>query len=50
VRELVVGDILELKNGDRVPADCILVEEMNMKIDQSFYYPGQVNVEKEQSQ
>jgi magnesium-transporting ATPase (P-type) len=30
VRELVVGDIIEVNAGDRVPADCILIEEMNI--------------------
>jgi len=46
---VVVGDIVDLKQGDRVPADCILVEEMNIKVDQSMYFPGQVRVEKEES-
>ena len=40
VREVVVGDIVDLKQGDRVPADCILVEEMNIKVDQSMYFTG----------
>ena len=38
VRELVVGDIVQIKQGDRVPADCLLVEEMNITIDQSLYF------------
>lgn len=33
VRELVVGDIVDIKQGDRVPADCLLVEEMNITVD-----------------
>lgn len=33
--ELVVGDIIALEAGDRVPADCILVEEQDMFVDQS---------------
>jgi len=28
--ELVVGDILLLNVGDFVPADCILIEDMDM--------------------
>jgi len=28
--ELVVGDILLLEVGDFVPADCVLIEDMNM--------------------
>lgn len=33
VRDVVVGDVVELKQGDRVPADCLLLEEMNIKVD-----------------
>ena len=49
VRDLVVGDIVDVQQGDRVPADCILVEEMNITVDQGMYYPNQTNVAKEQS-
>lgn len=49
IRQLVVGDIVDIHQGDRVPADCVLIEEMNITVDQSMYYPGQTNVEKEQS-
>jgi P-type E1-E2 ATPase len=49
VRELVVGDIVDLQQGCRVPADCILLEEMNITCDQSMYYCGEQNIEKEQS-
>lgn len=38
--------------GDRVPADCLLIQEMNMTVDQQLYYKPQypnTNVEKEQS-
>jgi P-type E1-E2 ATPase len=31
---LVVGDIIDLSAGDRVPADCVLIEEMNMTVDE----------------
>lgn len=33
VSQLVVGDIVHLEAGDRVPADCILIEEMDMQVD-----------------
>lgn len=49
IKELVVGDIIDIQQGDRVPADCILVEEMNITVDQSLYYPGQEAEEKENS-
>lgn len=39
VRDLVVGDIIALDQGDRVPADCIILEEMNLKVDETMYYP-----------
>jgi len=29
-----------VNQGDRVPADCLLVEEMNMVVDQSLYEKG----------
>lgn len=35
--QLVVGDVIQLEAGDRVPADCILIEEMDMKVDQRAY-------------
>jgi magnesium-transporting ATPase (P-type) len=43
--ELVVGDIVLLKEGDRVPADCLLIEEMDMKVDQKQFYPDVLNSE-----
>ena len=51
ITDLVVGDIVDLQQGDRVPADCILIDEMNITVDQQYYFPNQPpNVEKEQSQ
>lgn len=32
--DLVVGDIIKLKAGDRVPADCIMFEESDMKVNE----------------
>lgn len=49
MRDLVVGDIVDINQGDRVPADCILIEEMNITVDQSMYYRKQPAVNKEQS-
>lgn len=39
VKDLVVGDVVLLKQGDRVPADCLLIEEMDMKVDQKQLFP-----------
>ena len=33
IKELVVGDIIEVNAGDRIPADCLLIEEMNIRVD-----------------
>jgi hypothetical protein len=37
-----------LRAGDRVPADCLLIEEMDMRIDESVYYPNQVHAVEKQ--
>ena len=39
VRELVVGDLIILEQGDLVPADCLLIEEDDMTVDESKYNP-----------
>jgi len=49
-KDLVVGDIVLLNQGDRVPADCLLIREMDMHVDQKSFYrdtPGSENVVKE---
>lgn len=46
IRDLVVGDLIDVQQGDRVPADCVLVEEANIKVDQSMYNPKETAVEK----
>jgi magnesium-transporting ATPase (P-type) len=37
VKDLVVGDVIQLGQGDRVPADCIVLDEIHLTIDQSIY-------------
>jgi P-type Ca2+ transporter type 2C len=32
--DLVVGDVIKLEAGDRVPADCVLFEEQDMFVDE----------------
>ena len=34
-RELVLGDVVEVKGGDRIPADLRIVQASNMKVDNS---------------
>lgn len=38
-RDLVVGDVILLGEGERVPADCVLLKEMDMKVDEKEFYP-----------
>ena len=33
--EIVPGDILILRNGERIPADCIILSEKNLSVDES---------------
>ena len=33
-----MGDIVDINAGDRVPADCILVEEMMITVDETMYH------------
>lgn len=51
IRDLVVGDIVQICQGDRVPADCIILDEMNLVVDESIYgkkYGSNVNKEESQ--
>lgn len=48
VSELVVGDVISVQQGDIVPADCLLIEEMNISVDESKYGKSR-SVEKEPS-
>jgi len=34
--EIVIGDLIRLKSGDKVPADCRIISNMSMKVDQSM--------------
>ena len=45
-RELVVGDIVEIETGDSVPADMLLVEAVNLKIQEAALTGESVPVEK----
>lgn len=50
VKDLVVGDVILLNQGDRCPADCLLIEEMDMKVDQKQFYPDMMNSEMTEKQ
>ncbi len=49
-REVVVGDLIILVEGDRVPADAELVEAVNLKIDESLLTGESVPVDKNTSE
>jgi len=36
IEKIVVGDIIRLKSGDKIPADCRIIQNSNMKVDQSM--------------
>lgn len=35
--DLVVGDVILLREGDSVPADCIIIESTNLKVDETNF-------------
>lgn len=49
IRDLVVGDLIQINQGDRVPADCLLIEEHFMFVDETLYDKNRYDVEKETS-
>ena len=42
--ELVVGDIIMLEAGDRVPADCLLIEAIDFQVDEAFYHKDETKM------
>lgn len=36
-RELIPGDVVLIKSGDRIPADCRLVQAADLFVDESRY-------------
>jgi Ca2+ transporting ATPase len=47
VFKLVVGDIVLLETGSRIPADCVLIEGQDLAVDEKFYSPNAKPVKKE---
>ena len=45
-RELVPGDVIKLQSGDKVPADCRLLEAVNLQIEEAALTGESVPVEK----
>lgn len=45
-REIVVGDIIEIEPGDRIPADCIIIKGDSIQSDESILTGESVPVEK----
>src|SRR5574344_137900 len=45
-REVVCGDVMLLSEGDRVPADCLLVHALNFTVDESLLTGESVPVRK----
>ncbi len=45
-REVVCGDILMLSEGDRVPADAVVLEQLNLSLDESLLTGESVTVGK----
>jgi len=49
-REVVVGDVIVLNEGDRVPADALLVNSVNLLVDESLLTGESVPVRKSTSE
>lgn len=48
-KEIVPGDIVILRNGEKIPADCIILEEKNLLINESILTGESNEVKKESS-
>lgn len=40
VYNVVVGDIITIETGMRIPADCILIEGIDVTVDENLYHEG----------
>lgn len=48
VNEVVVGDIVLIETGMRIPTDCILIEGIDITVDESLYHEGRETIIKKQ--
>jgi P-type E1-E2 ATPase len=46
VFELVVGDIVLLETGSKIPADCILIEGQDITVDETKYFEDETKPKK----
>jgi P-type Ca2+ transporter type 2C len=46
IHELVVGDIILIETGMRLPADCILLDGMDITADETMYNEGRTLINK----
>lgn len=47
VKEVVVGDVIEIEDGDRIPADCVVLKSSGLQSDESILTGESVPVEKQ---
>lgn len=48
VTRVVVGDIVLIEAGMKIPADCVLIEGMDVTVDEATYNEGIHNIAKKQ--
>ena len=48
VFDLVVGDIIIVETGARIPADCVLIEGMDITVDEGVYCEGRESLVKKE--
>lgn len=49
VFDVVVGDVIIIEAGMRVPADCILIESYDVSVDESPYFEDRESISKKSS-
>jgi magnesium-transporting ATPase (P-type) len=44
VSDLVVGDVINVETGMRIPADCVLIDGMDVTVDETLYNEGRTMI------